>query len=261
MASFLDCLHSNGIATIENSWDADAALIWSVLWHGRMQANRLVYEYYRSKGRPVIIIDIGTLIRGKTWKLSVNNITADGQYGHTENLNRNRPKKLGLTLLTNTTFPSILIASQHRNSQQVVNLKGTEDWINSQIINLRKVSDRPIVVRPHPRSPINTKLLPTTIQIETPAVIPNTYDSFNMNFNWHAIVNYNSGPGVQAAIAGVRPIVDRSSLAYPVSITFDDLEKPYEIDRGQWLIELSHTEYTLEELQKKACLKRIARFL
>ena len=71
---------------------ADAAVIWSVLWHGRMRANRAVYEHYRSQNRPVIVIDIGALYRGTTWKLAVNHITRDGYYGHESNLDRDRPR-------------------------------------------------------------------------------------------------------------------------------------------------------------------------
>jgi hypothetical protein len=86
MTAVLDHLRLKGIEIQENSWDSDAAIIWSVLWHGRMAPNELVYAHYRSLGKPVIILDVGALIRGETWKLAVNNITAEGYYGHTTNL-------------------------------------------------------------------------------------------------------------------------------------------------------------------------------
>ena len=77
---------------------ADAAVIWSVLWHGRMQLNQAVYEHYRSQNKPVIVIDIGALYRGQTWKLAVNHITRDGYYGHEHDLDRDRPKQLQISL-------------------------------------------------------------------------------------------------------------------------------------------------------------------
>jgi len=79
-----------------------------------------------------------------------------------------------------------------------------------------------------------------------------------MRFDYHAVVNYNSGPGVQAAIAGCRPVVDNSSLAAPVGMTMADIEKPYNIKRDQWLVEICHTEYTLIELRTGTWLTRIA---
>ena len=50
MGAVLDCLQASGIQTQENSMTSDAAVIWSVLWHGRMMANKQVYDHYRVKG-------------------------------------------------------------------------------------------------------------------------------------------------------------------------------------------------------------------
>jgi len=258
MNAVLEHLQSLNIQIVKDSMDADAAVIWSVLWHGRMQDNKKVYEHYRAQGRPVIIIEVGALRRGVTWKVAVNNITADGYYGHTENLDWDRPRKLGISL-AETAFnrPEILIAAQHQHSLQVADQPSVEAWIYRQIIRIKQFTDRPIVVRPHPRSKLNTKLLPSDVVFEEPHQLANTYDSFDMHFDCHAVVNYNSGPGIQAAISGTRPIVDRSSLAYPVSVSYAELEQPYDADRDQWLVETCHTEYTLQEIQRGIWLQRI----
>ena len=95
------------------------------------------------------------------------------------------------------------------------------------------------------------------ITLERPKPLANTYDSFDMHFDCHAVVNYNSGPGIQAAISGCMPIVDTSSLATPVSYTIADIERPYDVDRDQWLTEICHTEYTLEELRRGLWFPRI----
>jgi hypothetical protein len=95
------------------------------------------------------------------------------------------------------------------------------------------------------------------VTVEQPAKIPGTYDSFDLALNCHAIVNYNSGPGIQAAISGVRPIVHNTSLAYPVGVGFADIEQPYSTSRDLWLVQISHTEYTLEELEQGLWLNRI----
>jgi hypothetical protein len=262
MSAVLDVLQGTGVLTQENSMDSDAAVIWSVLWHGKMQANKAVYEHYRAQGKPVIIVEIGALYRGTTWKIAVNNITADGYYGHTENLDWDRPRKLGISQAV-TAFhrPEILIAVQHQHSLQVADLTSLEAWIYQQIVRIRQFSDRPIVVRPHPRSTLNTKLLPSDVVFEEPHPLANTYDSFDMHFDCHAVVNYNSGPGIQAAISGTRPVVDRSSLAYPVSVSYAELEQPYLIDRDRWLVEICHTEYTLNEIQQGLWLKRLSPYL
>jgi hypothetical protein len=259
--AMLDSLRSAGHTVTQDSMDADAAIIWSVLWSGRMIANQAVWSHYRSQGRPVIVVDIGSLYRGETWKIAVNSITADGYYGHTENLDWDRPRKLGINLALNfSRNPRIVIAAQHARSLQTVGLASIEGWVVQQVEQLRTVTDRPIVVRPHPRSPLNSSglvHLPKDVIIEQPARVANTYDSYNLAFDCHAMVNHNSGPGIQAALAGTRPMVDQTSLAHPVSIQLQDIEKPYKIDRDQWLVEICHTEYTLKEIKQGLWLTRL----
>ena len=246
MQAMLDSLHAAGIVTQANSRDADAVIIWSVLWAGRMSANQSVWSHYRSLGRPVIIIDVGALYRGETWKIALNCITATGYYGHTQNLDWDRPRKLGISLAINVSRnPRIVIAAQHARSLQVTGLVSMEGWIIDQVERLRAVTDRPIVVRPHPRSALDSAglvHLPADVVIEQPQKIADTYDSYNLAFDCHAIVNHNSGPGIQAALAGTRPIVDSTSLAHPVSVNHSDLDRPYDQDRDQWLVEICHTK-------------------
>jgi hypothetical protein len=262
MQAMLDSLRKASHIIEQNSLDADAAVIWSVLWHGRMSGNQAVYTHYRTQGKPVIVIDIGALYRGETWKIAVNNITADGYYGHTENLDQDRPRKLGISLAINlSSNPRIVIASQHADSLQVINLSSMEAWITDQIHQLQQVTDRPIVIRSHPRSRLDSNRLmslPKNVIIEQPQKLLDTYDSYNLAFDCYAMVNYNSGPGIQAALAGTRPIVDVSSLAHPVSMQIENIDQPYAVDRDQWLIEICHTEYTVEEIAQGRWLTRLS---
>jgi hypothetical protein len=257
MQAMLDSLRHAGHKVEENSLNADAAIIWSALWWGRMSPNKAVYERYRQSNKPVIIADVGALHRGETWKIALNHINRLGYYGHTENLDTDRPKKLGIGLAINTSKnPAVLIAAQHRHSLQLAN-QNHEDWVMDQIEKIRQVSDRPIVIRPHPRSPLSIDNLDRTVTIERPQKIADTYDSFDMNFDYHAVVNYCSGPGIQAAISGTRPVVGTYSLAAPVSVKIEDLDRPYNIDRDQWLVEICHTEYTVDEIKEGIWIHRL----
>ena len=261
ISAVLNSLRDRGHTTIENSWDADVAVIWSVLWSGRMSANQAVWTHYTQQKKPVVIVDVGALYRGETWKIALNNITANGYYGHLENLDWDRPRKLGISLAINLTRnPRIVIAAQHARSLQVANLDSMETWIIDQVKQLRSITDRPIVIRPHPRSNLNRFKLETLfpeVVVEQPVRLDNTYDAYNLAFDCHAMINYNSGPGIQAALAGTRPVVDSSSLAYPVSINIDDIEKSYTVDRDQWLVEMCHTEYTLKEIEQGTWITRL----
>ncbi len=257
MSAVLNSVRSAGIVTLENSTTADAAVIWSVLWSGRLAANQQVYQQYRNTGRPVIVVDVGTLQRGVTWKIAVNNITSQGHYGHYSNLDWQRPRQLGLQLTTATqSNPAVLIAAQHNRSLQLAGVDQTA-WIVQTVQQIRTYTDRPIYVRPHPRCRLNPCGLLDNIQLLQPKKLSGTYDSYDIDYNYHAVVNYNSGPGIQAAIAGARPVVDSSSLAAPVGISIADIEQSYATDRDLWLVQIAHTEYTLEEIAQGTWIHRI----
>jgi hypothetical protein len=262
LAAFLSGARRHGLTTIADSLDADAAVIWSVLWAGRMRANQQIYQHYRSRNKPVIVIDVGALVRNVTWKIAVNHVTAQGHYGHTQDLDLDRPAKLGLCLgNTPTQSPAVLICAQHALSLQMQNYASVEDWIKLVLARGQQHTNRPFVIRPHPRSTLRRDLLPKNVDIQDPNKIRDTYDSFDLQFKYHAIVNHNSGPGIQAAIQGCRPVVDASSLAYPVCVDWTNIEQPYDLDRTQWLIELSHTEYTVAEMEQGTWFPRISKFL
>jgi len=259
MAAMLESLQHAGIGTAENSVTSDAVIIWSVLWSGRMAKNREVYQHYRRQGLPVIVIDIGSLLRGTTWKVAINNITAEGYYGHTQDLDWDRPARLNINLGTvHRPGSHVVIAAQNSASLQVQDLSSMETWIAQQVALIRDHTDREIRIRPHPRCRLAVSQLPQGIIVESPRRVPNTYDSFDMQFDCHAIINLNSGPGIQAAVQGVRPIVHSSSLAHPVSVSIKDIERPYDLNRDQWLVEICHTEYTLEEIAQGIWLKRLS---
>lgn len=261
MSAFLQGCRVSGIKTVQDSMDSDAAVIWSVLWHGRMAQNQSVYQHYRSQNKPVIIIEVGALHRGITWKVAVNNVTAKGYYGHLNNLDWNRPIKLKVSPTTpKNPKPEIVIALQHKNSLQVADVDLTR-WLQDTLTLLRNNTDRPIVVRQHPRSKISFNDMHIDFKVQNPVKLKDTYDSFDMQFDCHAVVNYNSGPGIQAAIAGVRPVVEISSLAYSVNVGYADIEQYYAPDKELyqlWLTQICHTEYTVDELQNALWFERIA---
>jgi len=253
--------HANGMKLLCNSLDADAAVIWSVLWQGRMRANKAIYDHYRGLGRPVVIIDIGSLHRGKTWKIAVNHITAQGHYGHLDDLDWDRPKKLGISLGYQPLNSSILLALQNDRSLQVQDIGNMTQWLKSWLQILAAQTDRPLVVRPHPRCRLDLSWIRHRATILDPRPMANTYDSFDLDCGYHAVINHNSGPGIQAALCGSRPLVSESSLAWPVSVNMADLERPYDQDRERWLVQICHTEYTVEEINQGTWLKRLATWL
>jgi hypothetical protein len=231
----------------------DVAVIWSVLWAGRMAANQQIYN----SGKPVIIIEVGNLRRGTTWRVSLKHINALGEFSNNDNLDADRPKKLGVFLKPYQTIrkPEILIAAQHRNSEQWIGQPTMAQWIERTVSEIRKYSNRKIIVRPHPRSPVSINI--PSVQIEQPKQIVGSYDDFDIDYNYHCVVNYNSGPAVQAAICGVPIVCDKTSLAGSLSEKMENIENPLLPDRTDWFIKLCHTEWTIDEIRQGIPLQRL----
>jgi hypothetical protein len=228
-------------------------VIWSVLWAGRMMPNKLIYE----NNKPVVIIEVGNLCRGQTWRISLNHINSLGKFANNSDLDSTRSEKLGVKLhpMKENRRLEILIATQHKQSLQWQDQPSIEQWVNETVAKIRQHSDRKIVVRPHPRSPILAKL--TGVSMDFPTQIIGTYDNFNIDYNYHCVVNHNSGPAVQAAIHGTPIICDSSSLAGEISGKFEDIETVKLPDREGWFLKLCHTEWTVSEISQGIPMKRL----
>ena len=268
MEAFLNSCRGAGITPVENSLDCDAVVIWSILWNGRMSKNKRTYEHYRSLGKPVVVIDAGALEREVTWKIAVNNITSEGYYGHTDNLDWDRPAKLGISLGQTDLNDAILIAGQHDKSLQWEGMPDLGTYAVQTIQRVQKYTDRPILMRFHPRCQpfiphhrfkmlLQNESL-NNCDIEIPKPVVNTYDVFDIDYAFHTVINHCSGPGINAVIAGSNVLVDKKSLAYPMSIKLNQIENPpQKRNKDRWLVEISHTEYTVDEIAEGLWLTRL----
>ena len=237
----------------------DVSVIWSVLWNGRMRANEKIYNEAISQNKPVIIIEVGNLIRNRTWRICLNHINGLGIFGNDSELDPSRPQQLGIRLLPEKTKrnPQILIATQHEKSLQWKGMPPMKDWTAGIIKELRKFTDRPIVIRPHPRSPMMLSQNMENVVIQKPTQIKNSYDDFDINYDYHCVINHNSGVPILAAIAGTPVITGPSSLAHPVSDTIENIENPSLPMRDDWLVAISHCEWTVDEIAEGIPMKRL----
>lgn len=235
----------------------EVAVIWSVLWAGRMAANQAVYHKCQQQGIPVVIIEVGNLLRNTTWRISINNVNALGIFGNSVDLEQNRPEKLGVNLkpLKTNRKNEILIACQHQASLQWQGQVPMSKWVQDLVFKLQQVTPRKIVIRPHPRSTFYLDV-PGAV-IERPMRVPGTYDDFDIDYNFHCVINYNSGPAVQAAIEGVPVICDSTSLAHPISDKLENIENIALPDRSEWFLKLCHTEWTVDEIAQGIPIRRL----
>ena len=231
----------------------DAAVIWSVLW---TKPNRkIIWDGYRSLNKPIIVLEVGGLKRNITWKVGLNGINRDANFGN-QDCSSDRWKQFGLDLQPWNPKSHIVVCGQHKQSQQWDDLH----WIDNTIQEIRSHTDRPIIYRPHPRFLGD---VPAGVPINQPKLSGN-YDEFDFNTvietAW-AVVNHSSNPGSQAIINGIPAITSEHSLAWPMSTRIENIETPNMLDREQWAYDLAYTEWTVDELKDGMPWRRIRRFI
>jgi hypothetical protein len=258
--AFVAGCKKNGQRVTEHNSSADVAVIWSQLWTGRMAPNRAVWQEFTASGRPVIVLEVGQLMRGVTWKMGINGVNGRGRW--IEEFEPGRADKLAVRLQPWHQGDHILIAMQRSDSEQWAGLPPAEQWLQQTVDSIRTHTDREIIVRPHPRQRL--KPIPG-IKIQQPQALRGTYDEFDFRSSlgraW-AVVNENSGPGSQAVIDGVPAFVGADSMAVPVANTdFAHIEKPRMPERSAWLEKLCHTEWTLGEIAAGLPVSRLLQSL
>jgi len=247
--AFLTGCRKHDVVLCESDLGADAAVIWSQLWAGRMKPNQAVYQHYRDSGRPVVVIDVGAIQRNLTWRITVagqNWLAGTGHDGA-------RRDRMGLRLKPwRSQGDHILIAMQRPDSNQWRNMPDPAAWLLDVVNLIRTHSTRPIRVRAHPRFSISCQV--PGVMIDVPQRIPETYDHYDFDRSLHnawAVVNWNSTPGVLAVINGIPAFVGHSSLAAPAAnLDWNSIECPLMPDREQWINDLAWTEWTLDEIRQ-----------
>ena len=244
----------------------DVAVIWSVLWQGRMAKYRSIWETYRNKNKPVIVVEVGGIKRNETWKIGINGVNREADFAN-DMVDGERWKKFNVELEPwKQTGNNIIICGQHTNSHQWRNNPPMSKWFDQKITELRKYTDKPIIIRPHPR---NHVAIHTTKYKDVKMVGPrrdkNTYDDTDLadrlKSAW-AVVSHSSNPAMTAVFSGIPVYVSEASLSYDVgNKTFENINNPEMPNRQHWANKLAYTEWWTDEIEQGLPWKRIRKQL
>tara|TARA_R110000868_G_scaffold197308_1_gene443445 strand:- start:607 stop:1464 length:858 start_codon:yes stop_codon:yes gene_type:complete len=238
--------------------EADVALIWSVLWFGKMSGNKKVWDHYRAQGKPVVVVEVGGLIRNGTWKLGINGVNRDADFALDVGVNPDRVKQLGVETKP-WVFKEkeyILVCGQHAHSLQWEGMPDMNTYFKETVTEIRAHSDRPIVLRSHPRFRENLHFT-----VEDPQwfkdqgcewniakKVQKTYDSFDLENQLNETfltVSHSSNAGINSIIQGIPAIVSKHSLAHDMTSSYS--ERIF-TKRREWLIDMCNIEYRADEI-------------
>lgn len=125
----------------------------------------------------------------------------------------------------------VMIAMPGRSFGQAIGLN-VGGWIETIEQRVRAKTDRPIVVRPKPKT------------------IPMDGVQAGDFRNVWALVTHSSNVAIDAVVAGIPVFVAPTSPAAPVGRTDLDIEHPVRPERDAWWASLMSQQFTLEEMRR-----------
>lgn len=115
-----------------------------------------------------------------------------------------------------------------RQSDEFMRVVGRPGWFAETCAALRRVTDRPVVVRGKDDS--------TPLQEA-------------LRSAW-AVVTWSSASAVEAVLAGVPVVCDPACAAWPFSTPLEEIEKPRRLEgRTRWAAVLADNQWTLDEMR------------
>jgi hypothetical protein len=159
----------------------------------------------------------------------------------------------------------LLVLAQKNMSWNMLGRNGL-DWIHDIVKRLRKISDRPIVIRLHPgdKKFNNSNRLELMKHYSSKNVIVSTNENIKDDLkNAWCSVGYNSTPNCASIIEGIPVYLDDPLNSWAQGIGFenlDQLENPPLLDRTEWLHRISNIHWSNDEIAQGLYWLRFKKF-
>lgn len=261
-----------------NVVDCDVALIQGFVHeHGKnlphLQLRRSAYDRQISRGKKALIVDSNLFLYANKLnpkhylRYSFNGVFPTTGFYFDTDIDPTRWQKISKDFnIELKPFRSngnhILICLQRHGGWSMRGLS-TIDWVNKTISEIKKYSNRPIVVRTHP----GDKKINRILRIDHPDVTISKNEKLTDDFkNAWATVVYNSSPSVASIIEGIPSFLTdpepKHSQSYEVAnLDLKNIENPILIDRQQWIEKLSMCHWSFDELRSGEAWKFFRNYL
>jgi len=150
---------------------------------------------------------------------------------------------------------AIVIMGQKEGDSSLIELYKTYDsfydWVQTVIVLLREYTDRPIIIRAHPRNRDRGIKLATELQNKLKDVkVSDCEDIFDDLSRAYCVITYNSLSAIESITAGIPTFaLNDGSMIWPVA--HRDLKQienlSYDIDLTQWKYDIAYTQWTSRE--------------
>ena len=143
-------------------------------------------------------------------------------------------------------------------------------WTEHVVNEIRKYTDRKIVVRPHPlyrKLEQQNNLRDSILRVanvhwqETDLREPGFVDIKEQLKRAWCTVTYSSGTGIDAVINGVPNVAcDKGSMVYDVSTTdISEIENPYRGEKKTWTNKIAHCQWSIDEFESGECWEHVSK--
>jgi len=240
-------------------------------------SRRLAYTFIRDSKKPYLVHESPSFRRYLGWaRLGWYSYKwTEGVFGN-ENSPSDRwnkfEKATGITFKDwHSPGNSIIIMAQKEGDSSLLTLyekyNSYYDWVEDLIVDIRKYTDRPIIIRPHPRNNLKGIKLASRLQkkLKDPTItISNNTDSlgdylsspnkadglYNDLKKAYCVITYNSLSAIESICEGIPTFaMEDGSMIWPVA--HKDLSQienlSYDIDLTQWKYDIAYTQWTGEE--------------
>jgi len=172
-------------------------------------------------------------------------------------------RDLGISLKPWRTQGNHILICLQRNGGWSMRGLDVIQWMNSTILEIRKYSQRPIIVRAHP----GDKKIGSYLKINHKSV------SLSVNANlkedlvnaWATVV-YNSSPSVASVIEGIPifltdPMPQHSQTVAVANTNLSAIENPVMLERQAWIEKISMCHWNFDELRSGAAWKFFKQYI
>ena len=261
-----------------NAIPCDVALIQGFVHdHGKsaphLQLRKNVVNLQKSQNKRSLIVDSSLFLfsnKSNPWhylRYSFDGVFPTTGFYFDKDVDGNRWQKISQNLNISLkpyrkTGNHILLCLQRNGGWSMGGLDVIQ-WMNSTILEIRKYSQRPIVVRAHPGDKkiigylkINHKAVSLSTKIELKEDLHNAW----------ATVVYNSSPSVASVIEGIPifltdPVPEHSQTVAVANIDLSNIENPVLLERQAWVEKISMCHWNFDELRSGEAWKFFKQYI